>query len=206
MELPLPVIALVSSAGGLDATTQVISGLPESLGACLIVLQHTSPDRESLLPRVLEHQTGRQVLPARHGSVLSPGSVLVAPSGCHTLVGHDRRITMIESGPFPPWRPSADLLLVTMAMALGPMAIAVVLSGEGHDGATGATAIHQRGGIVLTSDETSSPHFSMPRSTKERDAIAPPSLSLPGIVEWLPGIVRALGTDSVDGGRLTLEG
>jgi hypothetical protein len=47
----------------------------------------------------------------------------------------------------------------------------VVLSGGGHDGATGATAVHQFGGTVLASDELTSEYFSMPQATIERDSV-----------------------------------
>ncbi|MFG1949255.1 chemotaxis protein CheB [Nonomuraea sp. NPDC048826] len=50
-----------------------------------------------------------------------------------------------------------------LALACGADVIAVVLSGEGSDGATGATAAHRFGGTVIVTDEASTPHFSMPR-------------------------------------------
>ena len=193
MEAPShPVVALVSSAGGLDATAQVLSGLPESLRATVIVLQHSPPDRHSRLAVLLQRMTGRPVTLAQDGDPLRTGAVLVAPSGCHTLVTHDLTTALIPSGPFPPWRPSADLLLTTMAMALGPRAVAVVLSGTSHDGATGASAVHQRGGVVLASDEATSAHFSMPLSTIERDRIRPPVLAVAEIAAQLPEILQAL--------------
>jgi hypothetical protein len=38
-----PVVALVSSAGGLDALTRVLAPLPPAFPAAVIALQHTSP-------------------------------------------------------------------------------------------------------------------------------------------------------------------
>jgi two-component system, chemotaxis family, protein-glutamate methylesterase/glutaminase len=58
------------------------------------------------------------------------------------------RIALIVSGASPPSRPS-DLLLTTLATACRPRAAAVVLSGGGHAGATGATAIHRLGGTMI---------------------------------------------------------
>jgi two-component system chemotaxis response regulator CheB len=58
--------------------------------------------------------------------------------------------------------------LTTLAIASGPGATAVVLSGGGHDGAIGATAIHDFGGA---SDQASSTPFTMPQATIERDNI-----------------------------------
>jgi two-component system chemotaxis response regulator CheB len=51
------------------------------------------------------------------------------------------------------------------------LATAVILSGAGNDGATGATAIDKHGGLVMTSDQLTSAHWSMPRAAIERDQI-----------------------------------
>jgi chemotaxis response regulator CheB len=59
------------------------------------------------------------------------------------LITKDEIIALIPSGSVPPYRPSADLLLTTLALAAGRRAVAVVLSGEGQDAATGATVVHR---------------------------------------------------------------
>jgi two-component system chemotaxis response regulator CheB len=90
------------------------------------------------------------VVEAEHGVRLVAGQVTVVPPGTHPLITAGDRV--IASGAFPPSRPSADLLRATLATAVGSRAIAVVLSGGGPDGATGATAVHVCGGIVLVTD------------------------------------------------------
>jgi two-component system chemotaxis response regulator CheB len=159
----------VASAGGVDALSRVLSALPAELPASVIVLLHVSPDRESALSEILQRISAFGVEPARDGDQLTPGRVVVAPAGQHLLITSELRLALIESGAFPPSRPSADLLLTTLAIAAGPRAIAVVLSGTGHDGATGATAVHRFGGTVLATDEASSQSFAMPSATIGRD-------------------------------------
>jgi two-component system chemotaxis response regulator CheB len=61
----------------------------------------------------------------------------VAPSGFHRLIAGDRTVALVRVGEPPPSRPSADLLLTSLAVAIGHDAIAVVLTGFGHDGAAG---------------------------------------------------------------------
>jgi two-component system chemotaxis response regulator CheB len=164
-----PILALVASAGGVEALSSVVAGLPAALAASVIVLLHSDPGRESALPRILQRVATLDVVAAGDGDALRPGRALVAPSGRHTLITRDLRIALIESGAYPPSRPSADLLLTTLALAAGPRAVAVVLSGRGHDGATGATAIHHFGGTVLATDQASSTAFGMPSATIARD-------------------------------------
>ena len=166
---PEVVIALVGSAGGLAAVTAVLESLPPDLPAAVLVLLHQAPDHVSRMAAILDRRCSLAVIPAIEGAVLTAGQVLVAPSGKHLLVAHDGTVALIVSGAFPPSRPSADLLLTTLACACRQRVVAVVLSGNGHDGATGATAVHHFGGTVIASDELSSEVFAMPTATIERD-------------------------------------
>jgi hypothetical protein len=108
---------------------------------------------------------------AQEGDSLVPGCVFAAPPGQHTLITKDETIALIPSGPAPPYRPSADLLLTTLAVAAGRRVTAVVLSGEGQDAATGATAVHHFGGTVIVSSMETSARSAMPRATMLRDEI-----------------------------------
>lgn len=187
----MKVIALVSSAGGLAATAQVLSALPEELPAAVIVLQHTSPDRESLLPLILQRGSRLRVQLAEDGGELLAGHVHVAPAGHQTLIGPGRRFSLIPSGRFPPSRPSADLLLTTLAMAAGDDAVAVVMTGGGHDGATGASVVHKRGGVVLATSMETTDNFSMPAATIGRDHITDAVVPLPDVAARLVELVLA---------------
>lgn len=166
----IPVIALVCSAGGLEALTRVLEPLPADLPAAMLVLQHVSPQHHSELAAILDQRTALTVTAATDGARLSAGRVLVCPSGQHTLVAADESIALIMSGSLPPYRPSADLLLTTLAVAAGPRAVAVVLSGDGNDAATGVTAVHRFGGTVIACSAESSTRPSMPQAAIDRDS------------------------------------
>jgi two-component system, chemotaxis family, protein-glutamate methylesterase/glutaminase len=178
--------------GGLDALVRVLAPLPADLPAALIVLQHLPPDATSQLPLILGRSTVLPVEWAEDGDPIRPGSVLVAPAGQHTLITKDETIALIPSGSVPPYRPSADLLLTTLALA-APRAVAVVLSGEGQDAATGATAVHHFGGTVIVSSLETSARPAMPRATMIRDSITDHVVPL----EELAGLLLALTTASL---------
>ncbi|MFC5821744.1 chemotaxis protein CheB [Nonomuraea harbinensis] len=184
-----PVVAIVCSSGGLHAAGRVLSGLSATFAGAVIVLQHVSPDHRSMLPEILAGRTELPVAAARDGQPLLPGRVVVAPAGHHLLVTGDVRVALIMSGPLPPPRPSADLLLASLTLACGADAIAVVLSGEGSDGATGATAVHRFGGTVIVTDEASTSHFSMPRACIARDGIVEHVVPLDQVASLLIGLV-----------------
>jgi two-component system chemotaxis response regulator CheB len=186
-----PVIALVASAGGIEPLKRVTQHVPSDLAAAMIVLLHLDPTRESHLVEIIGRRSALPTVTVEVGMDLLAGRVHVAPPGFHVLVTADGRVSLIESGPPPPHRPSADLLLATLAIAMGPRAICVVLSGQGHDGATGATAIHKFGGTVLASDEGSSVVFAMPSATIERNQAVDHVLDVDDIPALLAALVSA---------------
>jgi two-component system, chemotaxis family, protein-glutamate methylesterase/glutaminase len=167
-----PVVVLVCSSGGLDALSRVLGPLPAELPAAVVVLQHLDPERASQLAEILDERSALPVAVAVDGDSLLPGRVLVAPPGRHTLLTSEGVIALIPSGQLPPYRPSADLLLVTAATALGPRLIVAVLSGRGNDAATGASAARRFGGTVIATDLATSTESAMPQATITRmDAI-----------------------------------
>lgn len=187
----LPVVALVASAGGIAAVSHVLGQLPAGLPAAVVVLIHQEPDRVGTLVELLANRSALPVSAATHGGALRSGQVVVAPAGSHLLVTPGPATALVVSGVAPPSRPSADLLLTTLAIAAGPRATAVVLSGGGHDGATGATAVHVFGGTVVATDEATSSSFSMPLATIERDGAIDHVVALDEVAPLLAELVAA---------------
>jgi two-component system chemotaxis response regulator CheB len=63
------------------------------------------------------------------------------------------------------------VLFGSVAAVFGEHAIAVVLTGAGSDGSSGAHAIKERGGRVIAQDEDTSDFFSMPSSAIETGSV-----------------------------------
>lgn len=189
------VVALVGSAGSFNAVRSVLHALPTDFPSAVIVLIHQSPERPAgLLASLL---AGPATLPTTEiddGARLRAGHVFIVPAGSHGLVRGDATLQTIEAGSYPPSRPSADLLLATLAIAAGRRATAVILSGSGQDGATGATAIRHNGGRVIVTDRASSDHFSMPEATIERDHIRPEVVDVAEVAALLCAVEPAPGS------------
>lgn len=187
-----PLVALVCSAGGLEALERVLAPLPSDFPGAVIVLQHQPPDRVSHLADVLRHHSRLPVRVAQQDDRLTGGTVFVVPPGHHAVVTADNTIVLIVTNKTPPYRPSADLLLTSLALTAAPRSVAVVLSGRGHDGATGATALHEFGGTVIASDRASSAYFDMPEAAIQRNEAVDHVLP----VDAIPALLVALTTDS----------
>jgi len=156
------IVALCASAGGLHALSKVLSDLKPDFPAVITVVQHLYPHQPTLLSDILSRRTDLPVKLAEQGDVLQPGKVYIAPPNNHLLVTPAGTLCLSQAELVHFVRPSADLLLDSLAASFKDRAIAVVLTGTGNDGAMGAKAIKKMGGTVIAQDQNSSEFFGMP--------------------------------------------
>jgi two-component system chemotaxis response regulator CheB len=158
------VVVIGCSAGGLDALSRILAPLPRTFPAAIVVVQHLLRDAASQLASILSLRTALCVKETQDGDILRPGAVYIAPPNFHVLVGVDGALALSSAPPVRHSRPSADPLFESAAANLGPLVIAVVLTGGDGDGSVGIVAVKKAGGTVLAQDVASSSNSSMPRS------------------------------------------
>jgi len=193
------VVAVGASAGGLNALSLILGGLPADFPAPVLVVQHLAPDFPSQLAHILSRHTNLHVKQAEQGDRLHAGWAYVAPPGRHLLVGSDRTLSLTQTHKVHYCRPSADVLFASVAASFGPSAVGVILTGGDGDDAAGIEAIRAAGGVTLAQDVPSSQQPSMPRSAAATGAV---DFVLP-----LPEIAAALMalTGGSDGSRGTFR-
>ncbi|MDP9792729.1 two-component system chemotaxis response regulator CheB [Catenuloplanes nepalensis] len=161
------VIAIGTSAGGVEALRALVQGLPAGLPAAVLVVLHMSRDSPSALPAILRRCSALPVSAAADGERIVPGHVYVATPNRHLLLLGDR--LRISNGPSENGhRPAVDPLFRSVARSAGPRAIGVVLSGSQADGASGAYDLALRGGLTVIQDPDDALHPSMPRAVSAR--------------------------------------
>jgi two-component system chemotaxis response regulator CheB len=183
------VVALASSAGGLKALGEVLSLLPADFPASIVVVQHLDPRHRSLMADILGRHTALKVKQAEQGDRLVPHHVFIAPPDEHLLVLPGGILSLSHTELVHFVRPSADLLFESVAAGFKDRAIAVVLTGTGHDGAMGVRAIKKLGGTVIAQDEATADFFGMPGAairTGKVDFV----LGLPEIAPALVQVVK----------------
>lgn len=165
------VVVVASSAGGLSALTQLLGALPAGFPAGILVVQHLDPHHRSLMADILGRRTELRVREAQEGDLIKPGSVYIAPPDRHLLVNPDATLSLSQAELVHFVRPSADLLFESAAASYKDRAVAVVLTGTGHDGETGVKAVKKVGGTVIAQNEATSEFFGMPGGAIETGSV-----------------------------------
>jgi two-component system CheB/CheR fusion protein len=193
------VVAIGASAGGLEAVTELLRGLPADTGMAFVFIQHLAPSHSSMLVPLLSRETAMPVREVENGTALAPNQVyVIPPNAAMTISGATLALKPREiSGR------GIDAFLRSLAAGRNSRSMAVILSGTGSDGALGVQAISAEGGVVLAQDPASAKFDGMPRS-----AIATGSvdfvLSPEGIAAELARIARE--PRLVQGGDVELAG
>ncbi|MFA6000794.1 MAG: chemotaxis-specific protein-glutamate methyltransferase CheB [Thermoleophilia bacterium] len=155
------IVAIGSSTGGPQALQRILSSLPGELNAGIVIVQHIAKGFTDGLVEWLSHSSKLDIKKGVDGQLIRPGEVYIAPDGIHMIVSSGGRINLVERNISSPHKPSADVLLESVADIYGSNAIGVILTGMGRDGAQGIKAIHDRGGHTIAQDENTSVIFSM---------------------------------------------
>ncbi|MEL7105792.1 MAG: CheR family methyltransferase [Pseudomonadota bacterium] len=165
------IVGIASSAGGLEAISQLLNALPGDIGATYVIAQHMSPTHKSLMLTLLARETeipvmeiGDEVVPKRNTVYLTPPNRDVV-----FVDGKLALATPLGNAGAP--KPSADRLFAALALEKGEHAIGIVLSGTGSDGSYGVQAIREAGGITVAQDVASAKYDGMPVSAAETGCV-----------------------------------
>jgi len=174
---PFPIIGIGASAGGLEALEQFLGGVPVESGMAFVVVQHLDPDRQGMLPELLQRATPMLVRQAGNRMRVKPNCVYVIPPNKDLSILHDT-LYLLDPVAARGLRLPIDAFLSSLADDRRERAIGIVLSGMGSDGTRGLLAISEQGGLSLVQDPVTAKFDAMPRSAIDArlaDIIAPPS-------------------------------
>lgn len=165
------VVGIGASAGGLEALRPLIANLQQGLGCAFVVAMHVSPKHVSTLAELLACPTCLPVAVAVDGQLLQPDHVYVTPPDRQILLENGiLRVVPVEKSVLP--QPSINTFFESLARAVGPRSVGVILSGRGDDGAKGAMLIAAAGGLVLVQDPVEAVSPDMPAAALQHVADA----------------------------------
>jgi two-component system chemotaxis response regulator CheB len=170
------IVVIGVSTGGPSALEVVLPRLAEDFPVPIMIVQHMPKLFTGELAERLDRICALRVREAHHGAEVTPGTIWLAPGDAHMEVAEavngsspaakgTLRRAVVELHQQPSLnhcKPSADYLFSSAARLYGAGTLALVMTGMGSDGLTGARRVHEAGGVVLTQDAATSAVWGMP--------------------------------------------
>lgn len=199
-----PIVAIGASAGGLEALDQFLRSVSGNSGMAFIVVQHQDPNRQGMLPELLQRATTMPVLLATDRQKVQADHVYVMPSNCDMSLLRGVLHLFDPSG-LHGLRLPIDFFFRSVAQDQQQQSIGVILSGMGCDGTLGLKAIKEKAGVTFVQSPESAKFDGMPRSAIEAnlaDIIAPAGELPAKIIAYKrhEPVVAAAGLENSDGG------
>jgi two-component system, chemotaxis family, protein-glutamate methylesterase/glutaminase len=195
---PYDVVAIGSSAGGVEALHTLVTALPADLPVAVLIVQHLDPRHKSVLAALLSRHSRLPVKQAVHDEPIRPAAIYIAPPDRHLLVANGR-IELSQSQLVHFTRPSIDLLFESVAGAYGERVIGIILTGTGFDGATGIRAVKRMGGTTIVQDPAQAAHSGMPHAAHATGCVD----YVLALDEIGPTIVQMVASRTTERARLT---
>lgn len=161
------VVAIGVSTGGPPAIQKVLAKLPADFPACILIAQHMPQAFTGPFAKRLNAVCQIAVKEAEAGDRVKPGTAFVAPGGRHLLI--DQKVSridlLISDEPKEElYKPSANVLIASVAQGVGKRGIGVILTGMGSDGLEGIRELKKKSGYVLAQDDASCVVYGMPKA------------------------------------------
>lgn len=164
MENPKYIVVVGTSAGGLNALSELVGEFSLDMDIAVFIVMHLSRTSISdyLVHRLQPHTTLRCEI-AEQGAPIKRGHIYIGAPNSHLLV--NRGIIILGRGPEENrWRPSVDVLFRSAAVAYRSATVGIVLTGSLDDGTTGMAAVKRCGGTCIVQDPNEAEYPDMPLS------------------------------------------
>jgi two-component system, chemotaxis family, protein-glutamate methylesterase/glutaminase len=183
-EITERVVAIGTSTGGTQALEVVLSALPRSSPA-IVVVQHMPARFTTAFSQRLDAICEIEVKEAQDNDRVLPGCALIAPGGKQMTLKRSGQALYVDVRNAPPVNrhcPSVDVLFRSVAKCAGSSALGIIMTGMGSDGARGLLQMHQAGARTVAQDEDTCVVFGMPKEAIKLGAVdrVLPVQSIPG--------------------------
>ncbi len=183
-----PIVVFAASTGGPATLMRLVPNFPKDFPAAIFLVQHMPATFTSQFGPQLAEVAALSVKEAEENEAVQPGMLYICPGSHHLRISARGKILLDDGPRISGYRPCADVTLETAAAFAGNMAIGVVLTGMGNDGAQGVKAVKAAGGVVFAQDEATSVIFGMPAEAIKTGAVD----EILGVEEIYPAIERSV--------------
>ncbi|PCJ16716.1 MAG: chemotaxis protein CheB [Gammaproteobacteria bacterium] len=162
---------LGASLGGPAAVKEFLSFLPAGLPVAFVLAQHIDGGFQKILAQVLSRNTHFNICEHCVNQKIEYGNVYVAPVEHEVVFSNAGRVMAVEKQWDGPYAPSIDQVIMNVAARYGRNSGALIFSGMGNDGASGAPEMHKKGGVIWAQNADSCANSSMPDSVRETGCV-----------------------------------
>jgi two-component system chemotaxis response regulator CheB len=160
-------VAIGVSTGGPPAVQRILAALPAAFPVPLLIAQHMPAAFTGPFAARLDSQSQISVKEADPLERVKAGTAYVCPGGRHLRL-ENRKGTLMAAVTEEPkdalYKPSANVLMETVGLALGPRALCVMLTGMGSDGLEGTKILKSKGGYAIAQSEATCVVYGMPKA------------------------------------------
>jgi two-component system response regulator WspF len=165
-----PLIAIGSSTGGPTALARVLAGLPSTIHSAITIVQHVDEMFAPGLADWLSRESSREVRVIRANDTPDASTVQLASTNDHLLLTPALTFQYTSEPVENFFRPSVDVYFQTVASYWPVVAVGVLLTGMGDDGAKGLLAMRRAGWHTIAQDRDTSIAYGMPKAAAKLDA------------------------------------
>ncbi len=164
---PSHLVAIGTSTGGPMSLEKILTPIPYGYPGAILVVQHMPEGFTQSFADRLNNCCSLVVSEARHGEMLTPGNIYIAPGGRHMRICriHDSYEILIDSEPLDNIHcPSVDVLMESIAEVWKSRVLGIIMTGMGNDGAYGVRQLKKKGARVIAQDKDSCIVYGMPKA------------------------------------------
>lgn len=167
----IEVVAIGTSTGGPTALQTVLSKLPKNFPVPVVVAQHMPAGFTAPLAARLNGLCQVNVKEVEDGESLKAGTVYIGVAGKQFQVSRNRNeLTALVNTQSPIstlYKPSVDVMFMSLAKEVGAGVLGVVMTGMGNDGMNGMKDLKAQGAFAIAESEKTCIVYGMPRSIVE---------------------------------------
>lgn len=170
------VVLIGTSTGGPRALQHVITKLPKTMRAPVLIVQHMPAGFTKSLAERLNQLSEITVKEAEHGDILQNGHAYVAPGGYHLRINKVGTAYAIgldnQTSPRSGHRPAVDVMYEEMSQYKELDKIAVIMTGMGADGSKGLIELKKAGNTIAIAESAETCIvYGMPKAAVETQLV-----------------------------------
>ena len=154
-------VAIGASAGGLEALSDFVSALPKHAPMAYMIVQHLSPDFDSLMDQLLQRRTDLKICTVTDGIEIEVNTIYLMPPRTNMLMAEGKLI-LVDQIPHQGSNFPIDVFFRSVAAAAQHRSVAVILSGTGSDGSRGIKDVKEAGGLTVVQNPKEAQFDGMP--------------------------------------------